>query len=171
MLPSQVPRLGEPDLEVFPGGRTPVRTFPRWFFSPVTFRMLSSQSKNTNILGPIYYNDTLMWFVLVLTDLSQLCYSFSPMAHQFCIHICRPLFSLSISYIQNLVCPVVGYKIPGLRQTDWPAPAERWNTATNISRPARYKPPRSPNQVFTAPKIPHFSAWNSAPQVHVCRHP
>ena len=54
-------------------------------------------------------------------------------------------------------------KIPSLRQrngqvaTLWPA--ARWNTATNISPDPRYKPQRSPNQVFTAlPKIPHFSA-------------
>ena len=56
-------------------------------------------------------------------------------------------------------------KIPSLRQrngqvaTLWPA--ARWNTATNISPDPRYKPQRSPNQVFTAlpnTKIPHFSA-------------
>ena len=54
---------------------------------------------------------------------------------------------------------VWGNQRNGQVATLWPA--ARWNTATNISPDPRYKPQRSPNQVFTAPhnpKFPHFSA-------------
>ena len=50
-FPTDTKWVGEPDLEVLPGWELILeQTLPRRFFSPVTFRMCSSQSKNTNIL-------------------------------------------------------------------------------------------------------------------------